>query len=293
MKKTKVKNFLKTGIKICQIMLLLFSSRSFAARWAVVKNTKAIVYSDVKMSSEIGYISKGKKVRVGDVPKNNERVLPILLKNRVGYIRIRDLSLGNDMEKLRGVTDRYQERIKNSARDKSTLGAYLGGLFPSFRSEGADELGVNGAFIGGGLSAYYKNPNLKWKGKLSLEYLQYTSGEEKMNFFSIPVGMMFYTKVEEKLKYEFYYGLILHPFIEFRRGNDIILNGQGLGGFISMEIQYELSNRSNISFIPMLEVNKLSNFGTDSNSEVAKFLGNSLNGYLYGPKFFVQYSFDF
>ena len=45
----------------------LLLSNAYAARWASVTADKAEIYSDIEMTSVIGYIRKGKKVRVGEV----------------------------------------------------------------------------------------------------------------------------------------------------------------------------------------------------------------------------------
>lgn len=79
------------------IGLFLLSFTLSAAQVAVVKKSKAIIYSDKKMVSPIGYVRKGKKLLVGDVKKRRGTILPVVVSGRVAYVKVEDIRLDSDL----------------------------------------------------------------------------------------------------------------------------------------------------------------------------------------------------
>ena len=72
---------------------LLFCTNALAAQIATITSPKAIIYADMKMSTPLGYISYGKKVKVGEVERKDGTVLPIALSGRIAYIKVKDISI--------------------------------------------------------------------------------------------------------------------------------------------------------------------------------------------------------
>ena len=52
---------------------------ALAAQYAHVKTEKAVIYADQELTSPLGYAIRGKKVRVGEVPRKYGTILPILV----------------------------------------------------------------------------------------------------------------------------------------------------------------------------------------------------------------------
>ena len=75
------------------IFILALSGRAIAAQVAVITSPKAVIYSDQKLTTPLGYISYGKKITVGDVERKDGTVLPVIISGRVAYIQIKDINI--------------------------------------------------------------------------------------------------------------------------------------------------------------------------------------------------------
>lgn len=73
------------------IFFLLSSPLALAAEVAVVVKEKAILYSDMELTIPIGYIRKGKKIKIGKVARKRGTVLPTVASGRVVYIKSDDV----------------------------------------------------------------------------------------------------------------------------------------------------------------------------------------------------------
>ena len=85
------------------------------AQKAMVKATQAIVFADERMTSPIGYLSSGREIRVGNTPRNNGKVLPVLLVGRIGFIQVGDIELNVDNVTISKRMEAFsrKEKIKN------------------------------------------------------------------------------------------------------------------------------------------------------------------------------------
>lgn len=74
-------------------LFLLISSQILGAQLAVVSVPKAVIFSDQKLTTPIGYISYGKKIKVGEVEKKDGTILPVVVSGRIAYVQIKDLTI--------------------------------------------------------------------------------------------------------------------------------------------------------------------------------------------------------
>ncbi len=96
---------------ILTVFISLCSLKAFAeAQWAIVTSAKAIVYADATQTSPIGYVSKGKKFKVGTVARNDGHMLPLIVSGRIAYVRVEDIAVAHDKVLLQLPTDRYLEK---------------------------------------------------------------------------------------------------------------------------------------------------------------------------------------
>jgi len=80
-------------MRLIVLFLFILPLQAFAAREAVVIAKKAMVYSDINLTSAIGFLRQGKKIAVGEVKRNRGEVVPIVVNNRIAYLRVKDLSI--------------------------------------------------------------------------------------------------------------------------------------------------------------------------------------------------------
>ncbi len=95
MKNRSSEQFQTVLFQVCVCLLFSFSifcPKTWASQEAVVTADKAMIYSDQQMSSSVGFVKKGKKVKIGDVARNQSRVFPIIVSGKVAYIKSEDVS---------------------------------------------------------------------------------------------------------------------------------------------------------------------------------------------------------
>lgn len=110
-------------LKIYLLLILLLAGFAQAAQNALVIRDRAVIYADLHMKHPIGYISKWKQVRLGNVARNGGKVLPVVVsKNKIGYINIHDVSIGRDYYSVVNSYSRFNGVINQKAKkDHLTL----------------------------------------------------------------------------------------------------------------------------------------------------------------------------
>ncbi len=89
-------------------IFLIHCPQVWAAQEAIVIADRAVIYADKTMSSPVGYILRGKKVTIGEIPRNKARLYPIVVSGRVAYIRVTDVSTEIDnLDTNRLVAERF------------------------------------------------------------------------------------------------------------------------------------------------------------------------------------------
>ncbi len=71
--------------------LVFFPTLAFSYQIAFIKESRALIYADPEMKVPIGYLSKGKKIKIGEVKRNNDSVVPMVLSGKIVYIKVDDL----------------------------------------------------------------------------------------------------------------------------------------------------------------------------------------------------------
>ena len=71
---------------------LIFCQNLWAIQDALVIAEQAVIYADEQMSAPVGFVRKGKKIKVGDIPRNRAQVYPIIVSGKIAYIRVIDVN---------------------------------------------------------------------------------------------------------------------------------------------------------------------------------------------------------
>ena len=77
--------------------LFVLSSPVHSARQATISSQYAIIYADLNLSSPIGKISKGQKIKVGTIARRNNSVVPIAISGKIAWIRISDILFDDEI----------------------------------------------------------------------------------------------------------------------------------------------------------------------------------------------------
>ena len=104
----------------------LWCQNLLASQSAIIIAEEAVIYSDPEMTGPIGYISKGKKVIVGEIARNNAQVYPIIVSGKIAYIRVVDISSekeNTDSERL--TAERFQKSAFILPESKFSMSYFL------------------------------------------------------------------------------------------------------------------------------------------------------------------------
>lgn len=266
---------------LCLFCLIFLSVEALAARWAVVGVSRAKIYSDVKMTKVIGYVGKGKKVRVGEKAKNNGLLLPMLLKNRVVYIEVSSLSEQTDKEKqsLKTVAKRYLDKI-NQKKEIRRVGVYTGlfyGLL--FRNDFSDELGQNLIFTSFGLRGYYRSLE-EFKGyRITTEYMSAEKDEAQLSIPLLEFSFLLKQVSYDKYKFDLYFGPLMTPYVEYVQGEDFKITGQALGAIVSAELKRKLKENYTLHLDASYQALTFYNMELPANGLYPKEFEPILNGF--------------
>ncbi len=106
-------------MKFLILLLLITSSSLWAeAQWGIITTDRAVIYADVYKKSPIGYAKKGKKFKVGSIPRNNGELLPVVISGRIAYIEIEKINVAHDKKLLELPTEKYLKRRRKTLFQK-------------------------------------------------------------------------------------------------------------------------------------------------------------------------------
>lgn len=229
-------------------ILTLFSFTAYSASWATVKVKKAVVYADKEMSSEVGFLRKDKKVRIGDKARNKGQVFPFIYQKKVLYIKKSDIQTSAELLALSSA----MERIK-----RKTLST------DNFQKVG----------ITAGIGTYnlqsnesYDNINSKSLSTFNLSILGHHIRPVSKDAFKVVIGADLAKLDVESFtlaNLEFYYqrhlfslynldlyygaGLIWTPLFSYQYDTDFTKNGSGYGLALDLELSYNISEQYGFS----------------------------------------------
>lgn len=222
--------YLNKNLAVAIIFGFMLLQTAYAARWATIVSDKAIIYSDIQMTSKIGFIKKGKKVRVGEKARNKGRLLPIIINKRIAYIKIADLQTSTRLEHLKSASLRLKEQAKED-KNRNRLSVYGLSMLSNvvFPESATAEKQINMLFLGGGIKGYNSESDSRTGFRGGFEYMAGTSGDHKITQWNLSADYFYkYLKTEFSDIYLFGGGSFI-PFSEYQLGDLFTLNGYGIG----------------------------------------------------------------
>ncbi len=261
---------------------------SWAARDAIVVSEHAVIYSDLQMSSAIGYVPKGKMIKIGDIARNNSRVYPIVVSGKIAYIKSEDVTTEIDDPNAKSITlDRFKKHTETVYTTKYTL-SYLSYVTTVYLPKGnpnglkdKDSLIMQGLSLKG--EAYL--PNL-FDLQMMVNYLNATASHENFRIVEAGVGAGFRFVNFDKLKVTGEVQALGIPFASYSYDNLFRVNGfgytLGAGGTLSAH----LSEHWGIEGSAGIYYTKLTNF-------VAPSKYQSISPGFYGPRIYLGVNYQF
>lgn len=228
------------------ILSLLFISIFYAptihaAQQALVIVDKAVIYSDMDMTSPIGYISRGKKIAVGDTAKNKFQVYPLIISGKIAYIRVADVSTEKEGPTSKRLTaERFSRKAEEVPKMKYSL-SYL--QFNSAISSTKKNYKVenNDPFTWSGFSM---KGEMLWSKDFDFQvlfnYLGATTEEETYKMLELGTGLAWRIINKPRWQFRTEGQVMLVPFSSYAIKSDFRKNSYGytLGGGASLDYYF-------------------------------------------------------
>ncbi len=213
---------------------LIFDCQNLlASQEAIIVSENAIIYADKKMSAPVGYVRKGKRVRIGSVARNRAQVYPIVVSGKVAYVRSLDVS---PVSEASGPQKLMTERFSRLTKEKNP-GSYSVSYFSFFSQASMDyqnaDLKDGDGLLWQGISLHGAT-ELTSANNLDLFFNGMKASVKQESFNALEVGLGFSHKAIELERFNVKLegqGLVI-PFSNYAYANDFRVNGYGytLGG---------------------------------------------------------------
>lgn len=260
------------------ICLLLSTNSVIAATWAIVKADRAKVYSDVQMSSVIGYIKQGKRIKVGEVPKNKGRLLPIVVSNRIAYIEIRNLQYGEKVDNVKSIVQRYKDKefaLKPTRRLALFSGTYIGVI----DNQGFDDvLSEDIIFYSVGLRGYYHDPIAKKSYRVTLGSSFAEENEASFQLVDLAIAFDIGGLKSSYVDFLFFGGPVIAPYSEYKQGDDFKITGQAAGLEAGIEVRFSIAQNVSLHIDANYQFLKFFNMDLPDNNFYPDEFDSSVNG---------------
>ncbi len=230
----------------------------WAAQDAIVMVDRAVIYADESMSAPIGFVRKGRRIKVGDIARNKAQVYPIIVSGKVGYIRVLDVSTEKEsVESERLLAERFHKASTYKFKSNTSLAVFMYasqiGLSHQ-NGELADNDGVTwtGLSLRGGVQT-----GGKWELDFLMNYLSAEEGDEGFRAFEIGFGGGY--RIFEKGRFitRISGQLLGIPYSSYALGDLFRVNGTGYSAGLQVSLSYRFTERWALEAIGGVHYTKL------------------------------------
>lgn len=211
-----------TFISMCHVQDL------WAVQDAMVSVDSAVVYSDEQMSSPVGYIRKGRKIKVGDVARNRAQVYPIIVSGKVAYIRVIDVSTEKEsVDATSLVSERFQKLTEKKIHSNYSASyfSYSGQITLQNQNDqlqDKDALNWQGIGLRGGAEV-----SERWDLDILLNYLTSEVAQEAFRMVEFGFGMAGRVLDFRRFKVRLLGQLLAVPFANYELKDEFRVNSYG------------------------------------------------------------------
>jgi hypothetical protein len=142
--------------------LFFFCPFLWAAQDAIVVADRAIIFSDKDMTSPVGFVQRGKKIRVGEIPRNKAQVYPVVVSGRIAYIRVVDVTTEKGSLDAPTLSAERFRQITDTKLESRFVFSYYSFLTSVNLSHNNGKLKQNDPLLWHGLSARGETLTAKW-----------------------------------------------------------------------------------------------------------------------------------
>ena len=225
------------------LFLVFFSCpKLWAAQDALVTAKKALIYSDMEMTSPIGFVSQGKKIKVGDIPRNKAQVYPVIVSGKIAYIRVTDVTTEKEsVDSSRLVAERFRKKTVVVQKSKFVASYFLFNSQATMNKENAEILDKSSLLWNGLALRGEVLMKDSWDIQILMNYMIATKGTEKFKVLELGAGVA-YRFIDQKkfiLRGELQ-GLAI-PFSTYEIAEDFLVRSYGFTWGAGLNGTYFLS----------------------------------------------------
>lgn len=212
-------------------MLALSSQKSWAVQDAVIIADRAPVYADRELKSPIGFIIRGKQVRVGEAIQGHTVIYPILVSGKIAYVRSRDLTTAGDREgHVPTVAERFMESTELSQNTSYSLAfVSYGSTITLDKDNGGyrskDAVNWMGAQIKG--EVMFRR---RWEFEVLSGFYSTSADDEKFRMVDIGAGLGYRLINWGRFILKLDVQALVVPFAQYSKGSLFTVNGYGYTG---------------------------------------------------------------
>lgn len=240
--KLKYQLLSSSSLRYLTLLIVFFCPHLEAAQEAVVTADKAVIYSDLDMTSPVGFVRRGKKITVGEIARNKAQVYPIVVSGKVAYIRVLDVSTEREaIDSTRLVAERFK-KVTVKVKKSKIVASYL-----HFNSQisldkqnaqlaDTDSVSWHGASLKG--EVLLKN---SWDLQVLLNYLRSEVETEKFVMVEAGVGGAYRFFDSKRFIARAEAQLLAVPFSSYEVGTDFLVRSYGYTVGAGINLTYFLT----------------------------------------------------
>lgn len=209
-------------------VLLVFCPQVWAAQVAIVIADKAVIYSDRTMSSPVGFINKGKKVTVGEVPRNKAQLYPIVVSGKVAYIRTIDVSTEiENLDTNRLVAERFLRAAEKKVEAVYSVSAFTYATQISMNAKN-DQLEDKDPFVWTGFHVKGAvKTSQSWDFGVLLGYAEGQESKETFRMIETGIDLSYRLINSSVFVFKWQNQALAVPFTSYSLGTKYRVNGYG------------------------------------------------------------------
>lgn len=235
---------LPKNLGVFLILLTIFHCPfSLAAQDAVVVVDRAVIYADEKMTSPIGFVRSGKRIKVGNKAKNNGMVYALVVSKKIAYIKVEDVSTAKEsVESDRLTAERFQKTSGHTFKSSTSVLGYMYSSQISLDHKN-DELDDKDAvtWMGFSIKGSVKT-NRSMDLDLMLNYMTAKEGDEEFRAVELGGGGSFRIFEKNRFITKLYGHVLVVPYASYALGSLFRVNGRGYGLGGGANLSYRLTN---------------------------------------------------
>jgi hypothetical protein len=225
-------------------VVLLFCPLLWAAQDAIVISDKAIIYADKTMTSPVGYITKGKRVTIGEIPRNKAQIYPIIVSGKVAYIRVIDVSTELDsLDSNRLLAERFIKVSKKKIHSHYAISAFTSPTQISM-NKSPDKLKDKDAFVFNGFQIKGSvGTRTNWDLGVVIGYAEGKENIEAFRMVELGPDFSYRIYTGDFFVFRWQNQVLAVPFASYSLGSKARVNGYGVTAGSGLNANWILGER--------------------------------------------------